>query len=85
MSTLLTTREKSAQFKKRFSLIKDRLSDQKDWKSDFYEKYPAFDKAKWGKHIENVVKGNIAPTEELIKALEKYVKTLGPKEGDEIK
>ena len=73
MSTILTNREKGAQFKERLALIKEDLESIKNWKTGFYESHPEFNTAKWGKHIENVMKGNIAPIEELIDALEAFV------------
>jgi|GEM_PF-3468812 hypothetical protein len=81
MSTKLIKSEKNILLKQRAKKIKEQLKGVKGWKIDFCEKNPGYNTVQWGMIINNVVNG-LQTDEELTKALEKYVKTLGPKEAE---
>lgn len=77
MTTILTIREKSAQFRQRLEDIRPSLNSRKGWKNDFFNAYPDFNNAKWSKRLDNVVKENGAtPVEEMLIALEEFAKTI---------
>lgn len=75
MSELLTKRGKVEALRKRVEAIDLALKDTKRWKPDFFKKNKKFDTAYWSEFLKNMMAGKTTD-EDLIKALEKYVKTI---------
>jgi hypothetical protein len=75
MTKILTKPEKKAALKERVKVLKVKLEPVKGWMSDFFSKNKDYDSHYWSLFLRNMMTGG-GTDEGLIKALEKYVKTL---------